>query len=107
MAEGADQEPAFGGARFENQAVSSHDALLVMGIPEHQQRRQRVELGNIGYDLAGEVKMLQLEQQFAGHLQPGGRLRYVRRTAEEPMGSQRKAVGLAIGEEQEFAACFD
>ena len=81
--------------------------LLVVRVPEQEQRVEGVELGQIGHNIGRKVKMLEFEQEVAGHSLRQSALRDVWRAAQEPVRTKSKAVLLSIGKEQHTATVFE
>ena len=84
VVDGTNQQPTFPGAHLENQTVG-FDCFQVVRVPEHQHRVNALQVIDFGNYLAGEVEVLQLQQQVTGDLLRQGVVRDVWRAPKEPM----------------------
>src|SRR5579859_601061 len=99
------QQTTLAYACFKNNAVGL-DGVLVVGVPQHQNRVKAIELWHIRHHGPGEVKMLQLDQELSWDLRGQVLLRYIRTAAEEPVLAERKTLLFAIGQQQHLPAPF-
>ena len=66
VAQSANQQAPGPGASLKDKPVSFYP-FLVVRVPEHEYGIEGVELGQIGHNIGGEVKMLEFEQEVAGN----------------------------------------
>ena len=84
MPQSADQQAAGPGASLKDQPMSFYP-LLVMRVPEQEYGIEGVELGQVGHNVSGEVKVLQFEQEVARNSLGNGTLRDIGSAAQEPV----------------------